>query len=190
MGADTLALFASHPDAIVDWTTINDSTQKFMESCGGRRVDESKTTLKDFMDGLPKNLSLSPTSDRLYHWSLFLTAVSNSNPTLSRIELHFLSEYDRVVTFAIDDSVAWYNVYNETTTTSKFFSNNRRWFRPPINDNIGDEKVFDVKKYKKVQPSLLFDESTRFDTLYSREVERSEKTWRGIQYVLSYMYAH
>ena len=187
MGADTIALYASHPDAIIDWTTISEGTERFMESCGGRRSDEPRTTLKDFMEGLPRSLKLDRTADRLYHWSMFLTSVSNSNPTLSRIELHFLSEYDRVVTFAIDDGVAWYNVYNEATTTSRFFSNNRRWFLPPINEDFGDEKVFDVKKYKYNQPTVLFDESTRFDTLYSREVEKNARIWGGIQYLLSKM---
>jgi len=187
MGADTIALFASHPDAIIDWTTISDDTRTFMGSYGGRRHDEPRTKLKDFMDRLPRTLKLDRTADRLYHWGVLLTSMSNSNPTLSRIELHFLSEYDRVVTFAVDDGVAWYNVYSEATTKSRFFSNNLRWFLPPINEDFGDEKVFDVKKYKKVQPSILFDESTRFDTLYSREVERNERIWGGIQYLLSQM---
>ena len=187
MGADTIVLFASHPDANIDWTTISGDTQAFMESCGGRRSDEPRTTLKDFIEGLPRTLKLDPTADRLYHWGVLLASISNSNPTLSRIELHFLSEYDRVVTCAVDDGVAWYNVYSEATTKSRFFSNNLRWFLPPINEDFGDEKVFDAKKYKKYQPTVLFDESTRFDTLYSREVEKNARIWGGIQYLLSKM---
>jgi len=185
MGADTIALFASHPDAIVDWTTISADTRAFLG--GGRKSDEPTTTLKDFMDGLPRTLKLDPTANRLYHWRALLTSISKSNPTLSRIELHFLSEYDRVVTFAVDDGVAWYNVYSEATTKSRFFSDNRRWFLPPINEDFGDERVFDVKKYKQVQPTVLFDESDKFDTLYSREVEKNSMIWGGIQYMLSCM---
>jgi len=116
MGADTLALYASHPHAIIDWTTISGDTQKCMESYVGCGYDETITTLKDFMDRLPRTLKLDATAITLYHWGVLLTSISNSNPTLSRIELHFLSEYDRVVTFAVDDGVAWYNVYSEVTT--------------------------------------------------------------------------
>jgi len=47
--------------------------------------------------------------------------------------------------------------------------------------------VFDVKKYKQVQPTVLFDESDKFDMLYSREVERNSIMWGGIQYMLSCM---
>jgi hypothetical protein len=190
MGAETQVLFTSHPHAIVKWNTMGHTTQKYMKSRARRDDSEETTTLKEFIDGLPTGLKIDPSADLLYHWGVFLTSVSNSNPTFVRIEIHFLSECDCVITFAIDDGVAWYNVYNKETTNTIFFSKNKRWFRPPINEDFpDDERVFDVKKYKVAQARVLFDESTRFDTLYSREVEKHETMLKNMEYVMSYIYA-
>jgi hypothetical protein len=134
-------------------------------------------TLNEFMRCLPKNnmLKMFTYTDWKF-WKDFINNLASTNPSIPRIEFHFSYSYgysvSTIFTIVADHGEIWFNKYLNKTVTDKFYSNNRSCFRKPIDPESSSSKVFDITKYKRVQPSILYDEYKKIEYIIKQEEEK------------------
>jgi hypothetical protein len=163
---DINILYATPDYAIVDFSKMNEAMNETIHSYLRHPTLDSTAprTLKEFVNRLPKTLNLEQFRYEDWRfWTEFLQFLSETNPTIPRIEFHFSYTYgpsvSTVFTCATDgDGNVWFNKYLNATVVARFYSKNRRLFRKPIDPNTDLERVFNIKKYKDNQPTTLFDE--------------------------------
>ena len=171
-------LFATPHNAIVEYRTMDlDILSKTHYYLKHPVLDSSAPrTLKEFMKSLPKehSLELFGYSDWIF-WRGLILNIAASNPLIPRIEFHFsytYGEVSTVFTLAYDGGEVWFNKYLNKTVIEKFYSKNRGCFRKPINPYSDSSNVFDIQKYIKKQPTILFDEMKKLDTVIKDEEKK------------------
>jgi hypothetical protein len=171
-------LFATPDNAVVEYRTMELELLSKIHYYLKHPVlgSTSSRTLKEFMSSLPRKHSfrLFEYSDWIF-WKGLLLHIGESNPSIPRIEFHFsytYGEVSTVFTLAYDGGKLWFNKYNNKSVKTCFYSINRGCFRKPIDPDSSYSKVFDIKKYRKTQQTILFDEMTDLETIIGAERDR------------------